>query len=337
MLPADAENWSDSALRRALVHELEHVRRADWLIQNFARLVCAFYWFHPLVWMAWRKLLLEAERSCDDAVLVNSERVDYAEQLILLARRLSFARATPLLSMANRSDLSTRVSAILNTHQRRGPVSGFATCTLLVLAGALVLGLAPVRAVGISRKNDSPQEQSKSRPDLRALDRALLESAESGDIESVLKLLDSGANVNAAINGDGSPLIVAASEGHKAVVQLLLDRGADPNLGVEGDGSALIAAAREGHLEIITLLLDRGANMNLVVPGDENPLIQASAEGELEAVKLLVSRGANVNARVAVTVYGRQTTAEVRTPLSMARKGGHKAVVDFLISAGARD
>ncbi|MCA1561814.1 MAG: hypothetical protein LC804_16625 [Acidobacteria bacterium] len=33
VLPSDARAWSEGDLRRALVHELEHVRRGDWLIQ----------------------------------------------------------------------------------------------------------------------------------------------------------------------------------------------------------------------------------------------------------------------------------------------------------------
>ena len=69
LLPSEAQQWNDSDLRRALVHELEHVRRRDWVIQLAARAACALYWFHPLAWVAWRRLCLEAERACDDAVL----------------------------------------------------------------------------------------------------------------------------------------------------------------------------------------------------------------------------------------------------------------------------
>ena len=69
VLPLDARNWAASDLNRALVHELEHVRRADWVSHCVARVVRAAYWFHPLVWIAWRQLSLEAERACDDAVL----------------------------------------------------------------------------------------------------------------------------------------------------------------------------------------------------------------------------------------------------------------------------
>jgi beta-lactamase regulating signal transducer with metallopeptidase domain len=73
VLPQDAETWSHEDLNRAIVHELEHVRRRDAVSRCLARAVCALYWFHPLVWIAWRKLVLEAERSCDDAVLGRSE------------------------------------------------------------------------------------------------------------------------------------------------------------------------------------------------------------------------------------------------------------------------
>jgi ankyrin repeat protein len=181
----------------------------------------------------------------------------------------------------------------------------------------------------------------------RTLSITLLEFADEGHIEGVMRMLDAGADVNAEIPGDGSPLIVAADEGHLDVVRLLLDRGANPNIAVPGDGSPLIAAAGEGHIDVVQLLLDRGANVNQVVDGDENALIQASDEGHLDIVKLLVSRGADVNAGVWVEAWrwtsdgfrepAPQSLSQYRTPLSVARREGHVDIVAYLISAGARD
>jgi len=164
----------------------------------------------------------------------------------------------------------------------------------------------------------------------------LIGAARSGHLEAVRLLLDRGADPNTPVPGDGNPLIMAALEGHIDVVVLLLDRGADPNKGVRGDGNPLIMAAREGRLEVVALLLDRGAKIDQMVPDDENALIQASGEGHLNVVKLLVTRGANVNARVWVE-HGEGSKGEWRTPLRMARKGRHSAVVAFLLEAGAQD
>ncbi|HEV7473318.1 MAG TPA: M56 family metallopeptidase, partial [Pyrinomonadaceae bacterium] len=338
LLPAEAREWSEADVRRAFVHELEHIRRGDWSVHILARAVCASYWFHPLVWVAWRQLCLEAERACDDAVLLGADRADYAEQLVVLARGLSSSVAPPALSMANRSDLSTRVSAILDNKQPRGRAGLLCALSILTVAAVAVLAIAPVRAVATSQKeSDSASSQKPMATVSSALDRALLEASETGDVGDMTKLLDAGANVNAAIDGDGSPLIVAAREGHLKAVQLLLDRGADPDLGVPGDGSAIIMAAREGHEEVVTLLLDHRASIDRVVDGDENALIQASGEGQLNVVKLLVSRGADINVRVWVETSVGRANGEWRTPLNMARKNKQQAVIDFLLAAGARE
>jgi hypothetical protein len=61
-----------------------------------ARVVCAAYWFHPLIWIAWRRLALEVERACDDAVLGRSEAAAYAGQLVGLAERPQSAAEPPL-------------------------------------------------------------------------------------------------------------------------------------------------------------------------------------------------------------------------------------------------
>jgi ankyrin repeat protein len=108
-------------------------------------------------------------------------------------------------------------------------------------------------------------------------------------------------------------------------------------MAVPGDGNPLIMAAREGHKEVVALLLDRGANINQVVPEDENALIQASAEGELEVVQLLIARGADVNARAWAEGALERPNGEWRTPLSMARKGQHQAVINILMAAGAKE
>ena len=344
VLPAAATAWSDADLDRALVHELEHVRRADWAVQAAARLTCAIYWFHPLVWVAWRRLCLEAERACDDAVVQRAERTDYAEQLVSMAQRMSRADAQPVLGMANRSDLASRIAALLDPTQPRGRAGALAAAGAMCAALVVGAAIAPVRAVGASGIRDAAVDQGpvstqgRGRAMLNAiwpnrLDVALFEAASEGDIDAVTTLLDAGANVNAALAGDGSPLIGAARGGHLDVVRLLLDRGAGPDMAVSGDGNALIMAAGRGHLDVVTLLLDRGAGIENVVQGDENALIQASGNGRLEVVKLLVSRGANVNARV--WAPRSPEGGEWRTPLGVARRNRHAQVVEFLQSAGA--
>lgn len=351
LMPPNAAQWSDADLRRALVHEIEHVRRSDWIVHLAARTASAAYWFHPLAWVAWRKLVLEAERSCDDAVVAHEERTDYAEQLVTLAQRLT---ATPgaALGMAHRSDLAARVAALLDETRPRGRAGIGVAALTVVSALAMVLTLAPLRAVAVADSElatnratsfqvnrEDPQRTVRQPRRLRALDRELLEAAQSGDLEDVKDLIDAGANVDAEIHGDGSPLIAAARANRLAVVVELLNRGADVNLAVAGDGNPLIAAAAAGADRIVELLLSHGAAIDLMVEGDENALIQAAGAGHFAIVKMLVDRGADVNARSWEDQSWRSDGAkgEWRTPLSQARRGRHGAVVAFLLQAGARE
>jgi bla regulator protein blaR1 len=342
VMPPDTADWHDQDVTRAIVHELEHVRRADWAVHTMARAVCALYWFHPLVWIAWRQLGLEAERACDDAVVLKSESTDYAQQLVSLAHRLSSTEAHPMLGMANRSDLSARVTALLDEHQARGRAGVATVAAALAAAVFIVITVAPVRAVAVTAPAvtgvDAPASDGQRQPRRsRALDRALFEAAQEGDLEAVNELINDGANVNAAIEGDGSPLIGAAQSEDIEIVKRLLDAGADPNLAVPGDGCPLIHAAARGQTAMVTLLLDRGADVNQIVEGDENALMNAAEQGALPVVQLLVKRGADVNARIWSGRAGRDGHGEWRTAVSQAQKNGHTAVVSFLMSAGARE
>jgi beta-lactamase regulating signal transducer with metallopeptidase domain len=328
LLPLSARQWSQADVRHALVHEMEHIRRRDWPLLLLVQAVCALYWFNPLVWMARRRLCLEAELACDDAVLRDHEPAGYARQLVALAEEMSHARARLALGMAKRSDLSIRVNALLDSGRRRGGAGIRATLAAVAVTMFVLLGFGPIRAVAQS-------DPRAGTPPLPA-DSALLEAAEKGDIPAVTSLLNSGAQINAAISGDGSPLIAAARAGQLPAVRLLLDRGADPNMAVRGDGCPLIAGAERGHAEIVLLLLDRGAWIDQMVPGDENALIQASRSGHLNVVKLLVARGANPNAR-AWAEGGLNRPGEWRTPLSMALREKHDDVAAFLRSSGAHD
>jgi uncharacterized protein (TIGR03435 family) len=152
VFPADAQTWDEKDVERALVHELEHVRRYDWTMHCLARVACAAYWFHPLVWVARRQLMLEAERSCDDAVLGKSEPIAYANQLLGLARRRSAVSRSPALAMANRSDLAARIKALLDPTQSRGPVGAWALAAC-VIAAAIVLTMSPLRLVAATQSS----------------------------------------------------------------------------------------------------------------------------------------------------------------------------------------
>jgi len=149
LLPANVTDWSVGEVRRAVMHEMEHVRRRDWTTQLISRIACIAYWPHPLAWMALRRLCLEAERACDDVVVVESDRTVYAEQLVSLARQLSASRLLPGVSMARRSDLSARVQSILDESRLRGRCGSTAIGSVLVATIVILVAIGSVRAVEV--------------------------------------------------------------------------------------------------------------------------------------------------------------------------------------------
>jgi beta-lactamase regulating signal transducer with metallopeptidase domain/HEAT repeat protein len=138
VLPEGAEDWDEERRRVVLVHELAHVRRRDLLGHHVARLACAAYWFHPLVWSAARRLRAESERACDDLVLGCGARAsDYAGHLLdLLTSARGRSAPAPSLPMARGKEFEGRLLALLDPARRRSPGRGE--------AAALVAGLGVV-------------------------------------------------------------------------------------------------------------------------------------------------------------------------------------------------
>ena len=99
----------------AMAHEHAHIARHDWAVHTAATLVCAVFWFQPLVWWARAALEQQAEHAADDAVLTAGFRPSaYARLLVDLA---SPPHATAL--GAARSSVGRRVVAVLAPERPR--------------------------------------------------------------------------------------------------------------------------------------------------------------------------------------------------------------------------
>jgi len=180
VLPPDWRSWPLETLRAVLAHELSHIVRGDVGWQLLARCTCALYWFHPLAWLAARRMRVEREAACDDAVLRLGEiPTAYARVLLNMAGRLYLPAYVPNagLAMAARSGLEGRVRAILAKSRSRRPLGpnaarllGLATLAAAIAASSLnpwsrdqrgaiahAAGLDPTTA---PRADDSPLKKN---------------------------------------------------------------------------------------------------------------------------------------------------------------------------------
>ncbi|KAI6320557.1 hypothetical protein MCOR29_005291 [Pyricularia oryzae] len=167
---------------------------------------------------------------------------------------------------------------------------------------------------------------------------------ESANIEFVVQLLDSGADVGrvAIIHGSSfsehsdseshlyPALLVAVNSGRDAIANLLLDRGADVNqparLGVKR--TPLQAACEIGSWKMVRLLLQRGADVGAppARSGGGTALQMAAKEGHVRVVQLLLSLGATVH-EVPSRVLG-------RSALEGAAENGRLRMLGVLWTAG---
>ncbi|MFO8006738.1 MAG: ankyrin repeat domain-containing protein [Candidatus Brocadiia bacterium] len=222
----------------------------------------------------------------------------------------------------------------------------------LVFALVCVWG-APLRA-GEAPAESPLQEQAADTQEELPCNAELAAAAYAGDLETVQRLLEEGADPNSRwCPHDALTLHTAAFMGHTEIVELLLQHGADI-AALDGQGYSALAAAligghpesvkllvREGaHLaeadsaadaaargerEAVVALLEAGADVSSPAEGGLTPLHCAVGAGRAEIARMLIEHGADVNA----------TTRRGRTPLHLAAWGGNARLISLLLEAGA--
>jgi ankyrin repeat protein len=145
-----------------------------------------------------------------------------------------------------------------------------------------------------------------------------------GSIDAIKRLLDAGADVNAANRRRSTPLHWALHD--EAKVRLLLSRGAAVNTKqVDGRTPLYIAASMADGASLVKLLLENGANPSLATANGMTPLMAASVRGDVAVAKQLVDKGIDVNIK----------NGAGETALMFAGTNGSPAIVGFLLDHGA--
>jgi TonB family protein len=142
--------------------------------QLFARLCVALYWWHPLVWKAWRECLKEQERAADDMVLNAGESAtDYATHLLEIARSLQSpgALASAAVAMARPSQLEGRLSAMLDANRNRQSPQRASAVAASLSAMALLIPVAVLHA-----QSDTQQQSFETKTNVSAAARAFIDS-----------------------------------------------------------------------------------------------------------------------------------------------------------------
>ncbi len=84
----------ENELRYILLHELQHYRRRDALVNYLMAAAGVLYWFNPIVWFAFKQIRTDREIACDTSVLEiigEDSRIDYGNTLINFAEKISFS------------------------------------------------------------------------------------------------------------------------------------------------------------------------------------------------------------------------------------------------------
>ncbi|XP_067664250.1 putative ankyrin repeat protein RF_0381 [Haliotis asinina] len=192
--------------------------------------------------------------------------------------------------------------------------------------------------------------------------RTMLHFACSGGSITIVKhvLSHTRVDINSRDHEGTTPVINAASYGHKDVFDLLVRKGADLTLKNDSD-TILCAASRGGNAEIVKYILRQDASsINSRRSDGMTPVLLAAYKGHWEVFSLLVSNEANItllrpetgenilhvacrggNMKIVKYVLKQNIldinwkTTEGFTPAMIAASGRHNDVFDLLVEKGA--
>ena len=135
----------------ALLHEMVHYKQKDNFFRLLGYILCAFYWFNPLVWLAAETARNDAELSCDTRVvqkLNNSEHFNYC--MMLLSINGNKNQIVAAMSTGGRK-MKKRIDMILKPPQKQ-------IITIVAATICLLMGIASFINISVKAENFSEPE-----------------------------------------------------------------------------------------------------------------------------------------------------------------------------------
>ncbi len=160
-----------------------------------------------------------------------------------------------------------------------------------------------------------------------AAQATIFEAAESGDLETVARLLKADPKLVEAKNAEGDTALHQAAgcrRGEQAalpIIRLLLENGAALDARNASGQTPLLYSAYAGFRQAVELFLDKGAAFQYQDRNGRSPLHYAAREGKAAVVEVLINKGADPSVK----------DGQGRTPLEYAALQNRTAVLEILL------
>jgi GWxTD domain-containing protein len=156
-----------------LLHELAHIRRADYLVNLLQTVAEGLVFYHPAVWWISGVIRSERENCCDDVVVSTSGNAhEYASALAALAENRWGAQQTVL--AATGGDVLKRIRRLLAPAEGpRTTIAPVVSAGILVVTGAAAMGawqnpapaalagrIPSIRTLAFARPQAAPQPKA---------------------------------------------------------------------------------------------------------------------------------------------------------------------------------
>jgi len=230
--PALAESLTDLELRQVVVHEMEHLRRADDWTNLLQKVALVLFPLNPALYWVERRLCAERELACDDRVLLSSgARKAYAICLTRLAEYSMLRRSLSLVLGAweRRPELAQRVRRLLRGPKRPMGSAQTKFVTAGVLAGVLGCGFALARSpqfVGFVPTAQLAQAADNDAPLLSGSAPAAMRAASERRAEGSARMVEAKAVMPETTE---RPAVVTKTVAHKRAIAHRARRRDIPN------------------------------------------------------------------------------------------------------------
>lgn len=129
----------DTTRERIIAHENCHINRFDHIVKLIAFLILAVHWFNPLCWLAFDRMSLDMEMSCDEKLLRTQGdeemKKTYTNALLSFATNRRFPAPSPV-NFNDGSGAKKRIKNALNYKRPKTWVTvlAYVFCALMLVA-----------------------------------------------------------------------------------------------------------------------------------------------------------------------------------------------------------